>query len=112
MTATISLRQLEQKKSRCQGCQNDFYNRCDASGANRSSDGHCWSLPNAKLVYRWRINMWTPMDRRDRFTKVRVYDCFHGEGNQRDIYMKRLPQHLGGDWADSREAKEHEGGPR
>lgn len=105
-TKTLSLAQLQKKRVNCSGCRNSFYNRCDASGNANSSTGFCWSLPSAKMVYRWCINMWTPMDRRDRFTKVRVYDCYHGEGNQRDIYMKRLPAHLGGDWADKKEERE------
>lgn len=94
---------LADKVTHCRGCRDDFYNR-----SGNSSTGHCFSLETAKLRWRWVINMWTPMDRRDRFRKVKVHDCLHGEGNQRDIFMKRLPDHLGGDWADERDRLEHE----
>ncbi len=99
----LSLTQLEEKKSQCGGCRNNFYNHGD-----HSKDNHCWSLEGAKLVWRWRINMWTPMDKKSNFHKVQVYHCYHGEGNQRDIYMERLPQHLGGDYASpANEGGEH-----
>lgn len=94
---------LADKVAHCSGCRDDFYNR----GGN-SSDGHCWGLEAAKLRWRWVINMWTPMDRRERFQKVKVHDCFHGEGSHRNIFMKRLPAHLGGDWADDRDRLENE----
>ena len=92
---------LEEKKRHCQGCRNNFYNY----GGN-SHTGCCWSLPDAKLVMRWAVGMWTPTDNRERFRKTRVFDCFHGEGPQRDVYMRRLPEHLGGDWADKKEERE------
>lgn len=88
-----------EKKQKCRGCRNNFYNH-----SGNSTTGCCWSLDTAKSVYRWKINMWTPMDKRSNFVKVRVLSCYQGEGNHRDIYMKRLPQHLGGDFADKREA--------
>ena len=103
----VSLTQLRAKMRHCGGCRDNFYNHPEAArpGEGTSPTGVCWSLPRATLRWRWVINMWTPMDRRDRFRRVQVHDCYHGEGNQRDIYMKRLPQHLGGDWADKREEK-------
>lgn len=108
---TLSLTQLRAKMPRCNGCRDNFYNHPHAAkpGEGQSPTGVCWSLPGARLVWRWRINMQTPMDRRDRFTRVQVYQCFHGEGPYRDIYMKRLPAHLGGEWADKREQREEEG---
>lgn len=91
--------QLTNKAKLCRGCRDSFYNRgCE----------FCWSLESARLVHRWRTNLWTPMDSRKNFTKVRVYDCYHGEGNQRDIFMKRLPEHLGGEYADSEEENQNE----
>lgn len=94
---------IADKLPHCSGCRDDFYNR-----AGNSSNGHCWALEKAKLRWRWGINMQSPMDRRDRFRKVRVHDCFHGEGPYREIFMLRLPAHLGGDWADDRDRLEHE----
>jgi len=103
VSTTISLSQLTAKRSACAGCRDNFYN-----GGGNSTTGHCWSLPEAKMVWRWRIGMQTPMDRRDRFTRVKVHNCFHGEGPYRDIFLKRLPSHLGGDWADKAEQREAE----
>lgn len=102
-TKTIPLHILTQKKATCRGCRDDFYN-CNG----RSSEGHCWSLPSAKRVWRWAIGMQTPMDRKKNFRRVLVNSCFHGDGPYRDIYLKRLPAHLGGVWADKREQKEEE----
>lgn len=99
--AQISLPQLQRKRESCAGCRNDYYNH-----GNHSDTGFCWSLPRARMVSRWAIGMQTPMDRRDRFRKVKVYNCFHGEGPYRDVYLERLPQHLGGDWADKREREQ------
>jgi hypothetical protein len=94
---------LAKKVSHCGGCHDDFYNH----GGN-STSGCCWALENAKLRWRWVINMQMPMDSRERFRKAKVHDCFRGSGPYRDIFMKRLPQHLGGDWADNRDRLEHE----
>ena len=99
----LTVVQVNKKKTACRGCRNDYYNHGD-----NSTTKHCWSLPGAKMRYRWAINMQTPMDRRDRFRKVRVYECFHGEGPHRDVYVKQFPSHLGGDWADKREQRESE----
>lgn len=107
-TKSLSLPQLQAKMERCRGCRDNFYNHPSWAkpGEGTSPTGTCWALPNAQLRWRWAINMQTPMDRRDRFRRVRVYGCYHGEGPYRDIYLKRLPAHLGGDWADKREEKE------
>jgi hypothetical protein len=107
---TLSLTQLQAKMTHCVGCRDNFYN-CPSKakpGEGTSPTSACWSLPNAKLVWRWRIFMWSPMDSRERFTKVRVHDCMHGDGPNRCIYMKRLPAHLGGDWADASERRAEE----
>ena len=100
MVTELSLTQIDAKKSGCAGCRNNYYNY-----GGTSSTGACWSLPDAKMVHRWAIGMQTPMDRRDRFRRVKVYDCYHGEGPYRDVYCRQLPSHLGGEWADKQEAK-------
>lgn len=102
---TVSLPQLSSKVARCDGCHDNFYNTRAPDGSEHST-GYCWSLGKAELRWRWVIGMQTPMDMRERFRRVQVYDCFHGEGLYRDIYLKRLPAHLGGDWADKREQEE------
>jgi hypothetical protein len=108
---TLSLTQLREKMNHCGGCRDNFYNHPSWAkpGEGTSPCGHCWSLPKAKLVYRWSINMQTPMDHKSRFQKVRKYSCWHGDGPYRDILIKRLPAHLGGEWADKKEQKEEEG---
>jgi hypothetical protein len=105
---TLSLHQLQAKMGKCSGCRNNFYNHPSAAkpGEGTSATGRCWSLPEAKAVWRWAINMRTPMDRKENFRRVQVYNCFHGDGPHRDIYMQRLPSHLGGTWADKKEQKE------
>lgn len=90
--------------SNCNGCRNNFYNH-----SGNSSTGQCWSFETARMRYRWAINMQAPMGDRHSFRKVRVPDCFHGEGPYRDIYLRRLPAHFGSEWADKREEKECQG---
>lgn len=107
-TKTLSLAQLKAKCVDCAGCRDNFYNHPEAArpGEGTSPTGFCWSLPKAKMRWRWAINMQTPMDTRDRFRRIKVYDCYHGNGPYRDIYMSRLPAHLGSDWADKTEERE------
>lgn len=108
---SVPLHQLRAKMSDCSGCRDNFYNHPSAAkaGEGTSPTGMCWSLPTATKRHRWSIGMQTPMDKRERFHKVCVYDCFHGEGPYRDIYIDRLPAHLGGDWADKKYQREQEG---
>ena len=108
---TVTLAQLRTKMEHCGGCRDNFYNHPSAAkpGEGTSPTGCCWSLPSAKLVWRWAISMQSPMDRRENFTRVRVFSCRHGEGPYRNIFMKRLPAHLGGDWADAAERKRETG---
>lgn len=105
---TISLQQI---KAACHGCRDDFYNHPSWAkpGEGQSPSGQCWSLESARPVWRWAINMQTPMDRKENFRRVRVNSCYHGSGPYRDIYLKRLPAHLGGAWADKAEQKREEG---
>lgn len=110
MGKELSLTQLRAKMVNCQGCRDNFYNHPSAAmpGEGTSPTGCCWSLPDSQLRWRWEINMQTPMDRRDRFRRVKVNTCWHGEGPYRNIYIQRLPAHLGGDWADKRDELEAE----
>lgn len=92
---------LAQATTNCAGCRDDFYNR-----PGNSQNAQCWLLGSARLVWRWSIGVQTAQDRRENFVRVQVNTCYHGEGPYRDMYFKRLPAHLGGDWADKREQAE------
>lgn len=69
-------------KKHCAGCRNNFYN-----GNNSLGVDECWSLKTAKMV--WRI----PVGNRERppykgKRKVRVPDCWYGEGPNKTHYIK------------------------
>ena len=76
-------------KKQCSGCRNDFYN-----GNNDLDVKECWSLKSAKLVSRISIGHWENPPYLDK-KKVRVPDCWHGEGSNRIHYID--PQKLTSD---------------
>lgn len=43
----------DEKKKRCRGCHNDYYNQPGNSGT-----GECWMLDSAKPVRRTRVGTW------------------------------------------------------
>ena len=64
---------MAEKKKRCLGCRNNFYN-----GNNQYGIQECWSLQEAKLVLKRRVGMserppWTSRP-------VKVFDCRHEDG--------------------------------
>ncbi len=71
----------------CSGCRDNFYNGNNGIGVQQ-----CWSLKNAKVVTRWKIGWWTPMDSAKNFTKVKTFDCHHAPGKY--ALCKELPKHL------------------
>ena len=73
----------EARKPTCDGCRNDFYN-----GNNELGVKKCWSKKTAKVVARYRIHRDTVPTRPNAFTKVRVFDCYHGPPW---FYDKELP---------------------
>lgn len=97
--ATMGLKALQGKRERmstdskrahCEGCRNNFYN----GGNNPHGIQECWSLKDAKVVTRWRIGWWVPMDRASNFRKVRTLNCWHAPGQY--ALMDELPAHLRG----------------
>ena len=78
---------MKKCKAMCHGCRNDFYN-----GNNSMGVKECWSFKGAKVVKRWRIGWWTPMDRPENFKEVRTLDCYHQTGTA--AFLKELPQHI------------------
>jgi hypothetical protein len=54
----------------------------------------CWCFEDAKVVTRYRIGWWVPMDNKDNFTKVSVLNCYNQSG--RFAYLNKLPEHLTG----------------
>lgn len=89
----MPLSKLE-KKEHCCGCQDDYYNY-----GNNSTTGECWMLKTAKLVKRYKIGWWTPMDKASNFSEVKVLSCYHdlknGHGN---AYCVVIPSHLKLEW--------------
>ena len=83
----------QEKKGYCSGCQDDFYN-----GNNSLKTGECWNLKTAKLVRRYKIYWWTPMDKASNFTEVMVLSCYHdlknGHGH---AYLTNI-HHLKQEW--------------
>jgi hypothetical protein len=69
----------------CTGCRNNFYNGNNSLGVAR-----CWSLAKAKLVTKFRIGTWVPMNIKEAYLKVRVPDCYHCDGS---AHLKAIPHY-------------------
>jgi hypothetical protein len=74
-------------KKHCIGCRDDYYNH-----DNRSTTGECWRLRDARLVTKYAIGWWTPMDDADNFTKIQKPSCYHQPGTM--AYLDEMPGHL------------------
>ena len=84
----------QEKKNHCSGCVDNFYN-----GNNQYGVKECWSLKSAKLVKRYRIYWWTPMDKASKFTEVKVLSCYHDlENGHGHAYLHDIPSHLKQEW--------------
>jgi hypothetical protein len=70
------------KDKYCIGCHDNYYNP------------GCWSKKTGKVVWRIRVGMWESPPYLHK-KKIRVADCWHGSGNQRDIMVK--PESIGAD---------------
>ena len=68
-------------KKLCHGCRNSFYN-----GHNDLGVKECWSFKSAKAVWRIPIGHWEEPPYKDN-RKVRVADCWHGDGPNRTHYV-------------------------
>lgn len=89
----------EEKLKHCRGCGDDFYN---GTGAKE-----CWRLKDARLVTRYAIGLWTPMDTARNLREVRKMHCYHERGSSRTVYLDAVPSHLVGEWHQlQREARE------
>ena len=69
-------------KKHCSGCRNNIYN-----GNNNLGITECWSLKEAKLVSRIPIGHWENSPYLNK-KKVKVLNCWHGEGSNRIHYVK------------------------
>lgn len=89
----MALTKLE-KRQYCSGCRENFYN-----GNNPHGIKECWMLKTAKLVKRFKIYWWTPMDKASNFTEVKVLSCYtdlkNGHGH---AYLTSIPDHLKLEW--------------
>lgn len=71
----------------CAGCDSNFYN-----GNNPMGVQECWMLEKAKIVKKWAIGWWVPMNKKENFRKVITYSC-HTESGQ-VAFLDKLPEHL------------------
>lgn len=74
-------------KSLCSGCRENFYN-----GNNPYGIKECWSFKKSKVVKRWAIGWWTPMDKSSNFTECWKLSCYKQPG--RTAFLEKLPRHL------------------
>ncbi len=85
---------MKKDKGYCLGCHDDFYN-----GKNDMNIKECWNFKKAKMVTRFRIGWWTPMDKASNFEEVKVLSCYcdleNGHGN---AYLTEIPDHLKQEW--------------
>lgn len=83
-----------EKRKYCSGCRDNFYN-----GNNSLGIKECWCLSSAKLVTRYKIWWWTPMDKASNFQEVRVLSCYHDlENGHGHAYLQNIPAHLQQEW--------------
>lgn len=78
---------LSAKQKYCAGCRDDFYNH-DGHSMNGK---HCWSLPDAEVVTRYRIGWWTQPTERGAFQKVTTLSCHYAPGKY--AHLKELPKY-------------------
>lgn len=77
-------------KQDCKGCRDDFYNGTGAT--------ECWMFKDAKLITRYAIGFWTPMDTARNLREVVKPQCYHEQGSSRTVYMNAVPDHLRAEW--------------
>lgn len=83
-----------EKLNHCSGCVDEFYN-----GNNPYKIKECMKLKSAKLVKRYRIYWWAPMDKASNFTEVKVLSCYHDLRNGHGYaYLTDIPAHLKQEW--------------
>jgi len=67
------------QEKHCVGCHDNFYNCGRAE--------KCGSRKSGKMVWRIPVGLWERPPYKGK-KKVRVPDCWHGEGSNRTIYVK------------------------
>lgn len=77
---------LQAKQPFCRGCRDDFYNEA----GNAMNGKHCWSLPDAQVVTRFRIGWWTAPTVPRAYEKVTTLSCHHAPGKY--AMHKELPE--------------------
>ena len=88
----------------CSGCTSNFYN-----GNNPLKINECWHLKTAKLVKRYMIYWWTPMDKASNFTEVKVLSCYKDLVNGHGYaYLENIPLHLRQEWKDLNSKPPHQ----
>jgi len=78
---------MKGNKEYCIGCHDNFYN-----GNNDMGIKECWNLKCAKVVKKWCIGWWTPMDKKENLWQVTTNNCHCEPG--RYAYLDKLPAHL------------------
>ena len=92
-----------EKRKLCSGCRQDFYN-----GNNNMGIGECWNLKTAKLVKRYKIYWWTPMDKASNFKEVKVLSCYSDlENGHGYAYLTNIPTHLRKEWEQLQRTKKN-----
>ncbi len=71
------------EKKHCVGCGDNFYNSNNGLGVKE-----CWAFDRKKkLEKRISIGLWENPPYLNK-KAIRIPPCFHGRGNQRNIYVK------------------------
>jgi len=78
---------MKKDKKYCIGCKDDYYNHDNPQSVNE-----CWGYKTAKVVKRYCIGWWTPMDKKERFWEVQTHNCHTETG--RTAFLEKLPSHL------------------
>jgi hypothetical protein len=75
---------LREKQQHCEGCRDNFYNVPPNGGNGRTpamNGAHCWNLPDAEVVTRYRLHWWTSPVAPGAYRKVTTLSCWHSPGN-------------------------------
>lgn len=74
---------MNNKKSRCVGCRNNFYN-----GNNDLGVSECWNLKDAKVKTKYRLPRNVPVNVKSAYVKTRVYGCYQEYGY---VFLDEIP---------------------
>ena len=82
---------MNDKRAFCSGCDSDYYN-----GHNKIGVKACWHLESARVVTRFCIDWWTPMDKATNFIEIKTLNCHTESGKM--AFLDCIPSHLATDW--------------